>query len=229
MTFRRITLALPLAALLFVGSGCETDDILEILEITHNVDAVDATKNLLGASTGDKTKDAVLDSVNSMNNIKKSKGLEDEAETALARQPPDTATALQKIDAALKLTPDDWSLKNKQMIAQAEMGGKTPTLNHPAHLCPEDKRGDVQNRCLFSSIKERSALLAESVARQKRNDQLVSCATQESLQRHYEFLGRLVPDELAKLGYNDEQGEQFRNMAMTAEAAAKSPGVTCRR
>jgi hypothetical protein len=229
MTSRRITFAIPLVALLFVGSGCETSDVLDILEITHDISPAESAGGVFGVSTGDKAKDAVLDSVNTMNDIKKAKELEDEAAEALSKKPTDYETANKNLQAALKLRPTDWSLKNQQMITQAELGGVTPTLNHPAHLCPEDERGDVQNRCLFGSIKERTALLAASVARQKQNDQLISCATQETMHRHYEFLGRLVPDELAKLGYTEEQAEEFRLKAIAAEAAAKSPGVTCRR
>ena len=232
-----------LVALLFVGSGCADSDVMAVLEIAGGSQGITAadliTRNLpasLGGngSTGDKDKDGLLDTADTINAIKKAAALEAAADAALAQNPPNYTVALSNIEAALALRPDDWGLMNRRAVIMAEYGKPDKPIGNFGQgasnsACNQDKMSRPQfMRCWQAVQRDRTALLEASRNRQKKGGSLVTCSTYLALEQHYDYLSRISEEEARKAGFSAADQERYWNLASQASAFQKNPGETCK-
>ncbi|HTK05117.1 MAG TPA: hypothetical protein VL500_06025 [Candidatus Eisenbacteria bacterium] len=231
-----IAIAASIAALLLVGSGCETSDIQDVMEIlggSQGIGIADVGQHAFGQSTGDKDKDDLLDTADTMTNVKKAGEFEDEAKEALGKKPTDYKTAREKLEAALKLRPYDWALREQLNVVLAEQGGspdiKPPTM--PTQLCrihDTSKPSAKERRCFRAVMRDRGDAVEASIARQKAAGKLVSCATYRELQGVYDQFDRFTPsDMIMTYHYTDAEYDRLSGRSDHARAMVAHPGQSC--
>ncbi len=219
-------MCLSITALLFVGEGCTTSDALTAMEIlggSQGITTMDYLGHAAGSATGDKDKDALLDTGDTIKNIKDAAALEGAARAAMVKRPPNYAGAVANLEAAINLRPNDWALKDQLNTIRAEQGGNSGAYwASPGSVCVDEATGKGNFRCWHALVNQRTQLFEESLNRQKQTDKLVSCTTYEAMYKHYDYISRVTD-----AGFTDAQKDAFSERADHAAAMLRVPGQTC--
>ncbi|MDA2936369.1 hypothetical protein MYX06_04090 [Patescibacteria group bacterium AH-259-L05] len=233
MKLRIKKIIIPMALLLFIGAGCTRSDkdlaigFLMDWAVSQGIINEDGSptwstlaRSTLGTSTGDPQTDAAIDAGVVAKSIKDSDEQIDQADQALANDQPDREKALDHLNQAAKIRPDDWYIRNQRATVLAETG-KDPQKDTTRADKSCDKLADrSQRRCLERVYANRAEFVEASIARQIRSRGKVKCTTYELQAATYKELGRyrLTPFEV---------GDTYFDAYQRAQTQASQPGVTC--
>jgi hypothetical protein len=223
--------------LLLVGSGCEESDMqttAEVLGGSQGVTAVDVIKHGMTGSSGDKEADTLIETADTMDNVRKANDLQDEATEAVNGKTPDYAKALDDLEQAKKLRPRDQTIDYQATAIRAERndGEEIKPLVSPYAWCNVSSyEGDTQpaanKRCFRSMIKDRGKYLEESIVRQKQRGNLVSCATYKVVFENYDWVARMAPSDAVRLGMSLDDYDRYLASWEQAKAIIAHPGQSC--
>jgi hypothetical protein len=206
---------------------------MEIFGGSQGVNVIDVAEHTAGNSTGDKDKDTLLDTADTMQKVKEAGELETAATEALGKKPADFATAQENLEKAVELRPKDWELQQQLNLALIEKGelNKTKRLEDPTKLCKIgdiDKPTPAQQRCFKAAVRDRADAVEASIARQKARGGLVSCATYAELANAYDQFSRFTPaDLILSYHFTQDDYEKRSDRYDHAKAMMQHPGQTC--
>ncbi|MDA2922294.1 hypothetical protein MYX07_03445 [Patescibacteria group bacterium AH-259-L07] len=237
MKLRIKKIIIPMALLLFMGLGCtrtDTDIAIDFLtewavqEGILNEDgsptlktAADAT---IDSSTGDPQTDAALDAGERVvESIKKADVQLDKANQVLGTDPPNTEKALDHVDQATKIRPNDWYIRNQRATLLAEVGRDAQKDAARADKSCDVYGGHRKVECESRVYEHRAQLLEDSIARQIRSGRKVKCTTYELQAVTYDRLSSVSAGRVK----SSADIESYYQAGKRAQAQASQPGVTC--
>lgn len=207
MKTRRITAAIAVAALLFLGSGCTGGDFATVYDFlsewSHAQGLTDAdgkptakaAKVALWGS-GDSMVDAAVDAGVATSGVRAADKAMAEADEALRSKNPDYKKAEEELDVAAKARPNDWAVLNRQWALDVEQGRAGQAAEEKKRRA--DEAACKTDPCRASMLEDRLKVLGESnvrlagsgasqerkcvVMKEERN-------TNVSLGQHYEYMG----------------------------------------
>ncbi len=225
-----------LGALLLTGSGCDQSDTGLVIDFLNEWAKSKGIMNekgsptpaaighvLFGASTGDDEADAAIDAGTVVKSIRDADKLTNKANVALNKNPPDRTEALKDLDAAVKLRPNDWYVRNRRSVLLAEMG-KAESDNGPDVASVDNACGLDSNSnrdCRAKIYQDRLNLLHESSGRQSTGNSLVSCYTVDEELNNASVLISLYQNDPVR-------AQPYKEIHARAELMGRKPGVTCK-
>lgn len=139
-------------------------------------------------STGDPAVDAALDAGAAIDGVKKADKKLKEANDELKKDPPDVKKAAETVDNALKDRPEDWMLRNNQLVLRTELGEGNTVKDLGSSGAANNQCGGDQN-CLIRLYQNRAQLVDDSIDRQNSQGVRPNCDSYNlGIQTHQQLI-----------------------------------------
>ncbi len=127
------------------------------------------------ATSGDPKVDAALQAGYVIKGVKESDELVDKAQEDMAKKPPDSSKALEKLDKAVSNRPNDWYYKNSRGTTYLQMGNVTAA---ESDFKAGEDNCQGNSRCLLALYRDRTSQLTDLKDQQTANNQnAADCST----------------------------------------------------
>lgn len=224
MRYARTTvLTFTLLFMVVLFSGCSGEDRALVSAFArswaeaHGVISADGTPTiaaagrvLFGSSTGDEVADAAIDAGQVVRSMNAADAHMREAEFHMEDRPPSHSRALDEMNGAVSMRPDDWEVRNRRAAIRLTTGdveGARKDFEHARSLCET-------NHCQKRQLENKLQVLRGSLDRQKDHDGTVQCETYTELERTYR--------EIETVDDNRYNHESYRQNAILMQGYART-------